>query len=145
MLRRALFAIGIVILAFGSAAIAQPAKLKTPKLIPATEWLGKPLTFNFDKTPLQEAIKKLNVQCVLDVKAMEEEAINVETKISGKSEAGPALESLNAVLLTVKLSAELRHDVIYIAPAEPSQSAKLVCRFYRLKPTLPAAALLPLT
>jgi len=117
-----------------SAALAQLAKPKAPELIPAAEWLGKPLTFSFDKTLLPEAIKKLNVQCVLDVKAMEEEAINPETPISGKSEAGPALESLNAALQTVKLSAELRHDVIYIAPAERLRSAELVCRFYRLKP-----------
>lgn len=109
-----------------------PAVKEEGKPLSAAEWLARPVTFHFDKTPLKDAIASLNAQCLLDTRALEEAGIAADTPITGKAQAGPALESLNAALKPLNIMADLQHHVLLVSTPE-RHSSLLVPRFYRLK------------
>lgn len=111
-----------------AAAEGKPGQRPTP-----AEWLEKPLTFDFSNVPLKSAIDSLNVQCVLDAKALSEAGIAFDAPVAGSAKGGPALDSLNAALSKLKLTAELQFDVIFVT-TEDRQSSLTQCRCYRVKP-----------
>lgn len=117
--------------------LAQPPKPPRPQLINVAERMSKPVKFKFERTPLKEAIEdlkeQLKVPIVLDVKVLEEEAINLEFPISGEGNDRPALESVNGLFLPLGLVAEIRHDVLFVSTIH-AQSQWLVSRCYQLKP-----------
>jgi|GEM_PF-2717962 hypothetical protein len=118
-----------------SAAIAQSAKVQTPTHVSVAERLAKPVKFEYDKTPLKEAIESLKelllIPIVLDVKSLEVSAINVEGPISGKSPGGTAFDDINDLLRPKNLAAEIRHDVLFVSTALEMEAFH-VCRVYRL-------------
>jgi hypothetical protein len=128
-----LFAVVAICLAT-SATVAQPAKAP-PKPVPIAERLSKPVKFEYDKTPLKEAVENLKelllIPIVLDVKLLEVSAINVEGPISGKSRGGTALDDINDLLRPKNLAAEIRHDVLFVTTALEMEAFH-VCRVYRL-------------
>ncbi|MFN0021088.1 MAG: SHD1 domain-containing protein, partial [Pirellulaceae bacterium] len=105
----------------------KPGKRPSP-----AEWLEKPLTFDFVELPLKDAMDSLNVLCVLDVKALAEAGITVDSPLTGKAKAENAMDSLNAVLAKLKLTAVLHHDVIFVTTGERLASL-LHTRIYRLR------------
>jgi hypothetical protein len=128
-----LFAVVVGICLTCQTAIAQPGKAQPPQ--PVAERMSNPVKFEFDKIPLKEAVESLKelllIPMVLDVKSLEESAINVEGPISGKSRGGTALDDINDLLRPKKLAAEIRHDVLFVATILETE-AFYVCRAYRL-------------
>jgi hypothetical protein len=135
MVRRA-FLVGVMVGSlWNSAAIAQPPKTQSRKHLSVAERLAKPVKFEYDKTPLKEAVENLKellqIPIVLDVKSLEVSAINVEGPISGKSRGGTALDDINDLLRPKNLAAEIRHDVLFVSTALEMEAFH-VCRVYRL-------------
>ncbi len=136
MIRRTfLSAVMVGSLLIGTAAMAQSAALQAPKRLTLSERLAEPLTFEYQKVPLKEAIDDLKekslIPIVLDTKKMEECAISLEIPISGKSSGAPAIDDINKLLRGVGLSGEIRLDILYISPLK-GQKEFHICRFYRL-------------
>jgi hypothetical protein len=127
-----------------TAAIAQSAAPEVPKRLTLSERLAKPVTFEYQKVPLKEAIDDLKekalIPIVLDTKKMEENAISLEIPISGKSSGAPAIDDINKLLRGVGLSGEIRLDILYISPLK-GQTEFRFCRFYRLPKEASAAEL----
>ena len=127
-----------------AAAIAQSAEPEPPKRLTLSERLAKPVTFEYQKAPLKDAIEELKekmlVPIFLDVKKLEENAISVETRISGKSSGAPAIDDINKLLRGARLSADVRLDVLYISPLN-GRRAFNICRLYRLSKGADAAEL----
>jgi hypothetical protein len=134
---RSAFLVAIVTatLALGSAAIAQPGQLQPPKGLALAERLEKPVTFDYQGARLKVVIENLKetmlIPIVVDIKKLEENAISLETRISGKSSGGPAIDDINELLRSARLSGEIRLDVFYISPLR-GQKQFPICRFYRL-------------
>lgn len=114
---------------------AQSAAPQPPKNLTLSERLAEPVTFEYQKAPLKDAIEELKekmlIPIFLDVKQLEENAISVETRISGKSSGAPAIDDLNKLLRGARLSAEVRRDVLYISPLNGRREFN-ICRLYRL-------------
>lgn len=106
------------------------------KRLTLEERVTRPVTFSYDNIPLKEAVEdlkdKLNVPIVLHVMALEEDAINLEKGITGKSAGKSALEDINELLQPSRLAAEVRYDVLFISTWE-RQMQMLIPRFYRLR------------
>jgi hypothetical protein len=97
--------------------------------------LEKPVTFDYQGARLKVVIENLKetmlIPIVVDIKKLEENAISLETRISGKSSGGPAIDDINELLRSARLSGEIRLDVFYISPLR-GQKQFPICRFYRL-------------
>jgi hypothetical protein len=131
-------------LLIGTAAIAQSAAPQAQKRLTLSERLAEPVTFEYQKVPLKEAIEDLKekslIPIVLDTKKMEECAISLEIPISGKSSGAPAIDDINKLLRGVGLSGEMRLDILYISPLK-GQKEFYICRLYRLPKNASAAEL----
>jgi hypothetical protein len=140
-----LFATVIAILALGSAAIAQPDPPQPPKRLTLAERLEEPVTFDYQNANLKVVIENLKetmlIPIVLDIKKLEENAISVESRISGKSSGAPAIDDINELLRSARLSGEIRLDVFYICPLRGQKQFPNCC-FYRLPKKADAAELI---
>lgn len=140
-----LFAVFVGSLVISSAAIAQPNPPQPPKRFTLAERLEEPVTFEYQGARLQVVIENLKetmqVPIVLDIKKLEENAISVETRLSGKSSGAPAIDDINELLRGARLSGEIRLDVFYISPLR-GQKQFPICRFYRLAKEADAADLI---
>ena len=139
-----LSAVMVGLLLIGTEANAQSAAPQPPKRLTLSERLAKPVTFEYQKAPLKEAMEdlkeKMLIPIVLDTKKMEENAISLEIPISGKSSEAPAIDDINKLLRGAGLSGEIRLDVLYISPLK-GQKEFHICRLYRLSKGADAAEL----
>jgi hypothetical protein len=135
----------IATLALGSAAIAEADAPQPPKRLTLAERLEEPVTFEYQGARLKVVIENLKetmqIPIVLDIKKLEENAISVETRISGKSSGAPAIDDINELLRGARLSGEIRLDVFYISPLR-GQKQFPICRFYQLPKKAGAAELI---
>jgi len=90
--------------------------------IPASD--GKPARpLFFTNQPLLEAIRTIGheyeLPVALDAKAMQDGRISPETKVSGTIHPEKPRQSIDQMLAPLKLSLQVRHEVVMVIPANP--------------------------
>ena len=119
-------------------------RAQAAKRLTLSERLLEPVKFEYQKAPLKVVIEDLKertlIPIYLDVKKFEEEAISLDIPISGKSSGASAIDDINKLLRGVRLTAEVRLDLLYISPLN-GQKEFHICRLYRLPKEASAAEL----